>query len=63
MHVCTCVCQEMGKMPLRLYKENPGFGVGMAAERDTGTSRAAAPEGSPSLFNYTLFPNSDLKNS
>lgn len=50
-------------MPLRLYKENPGFGVGMAAERDTGTSRAAAPEGSPSLFNYTLFPNSDLKNS
>lgn len=51
MHVCTCACREVGKMPLGLYKENPGFGVGMAAERDNGTGRDIAPEGSPSLLN------------
>lgn len=60
VHARTCVCREVGKMPLRLYK-NPGFGVGMAAERDKGTSRATAAKGTPSLFNYTLFPSTDLK--
>lgn len=61
VHAHTCVCQEVGKMPLGLYKENPGFGVGIAAEKDNGTSRATAAKGTPSLLNYTLFPNTDLK--
>lgn len=40
-------------MPLRLYKENPGFGVGMAAERDPGT---AGPLHQRAVHPYLITP-------